>query len=131
MNIILKLMIIISMGFTFISCESDEKEVLYDSPFYAKIDKRYHISDEYSFIIKDINDSRCPEGALCFWQGMATIYIEFNLGHRIDTSLNTMDNGKCVLGFYSISLGEISPYPHIDSIPEKENYRIELFVEHI
>lgn len=129
MKCLMKFILLSIMLLSLISCESGENEVLTDSCFLAEIDERYQLTDEYSFIITDINDSRCPEGAQCFWQGVATVFIEFRMGRKIDTTLNTLDNRHLILGSYSISLGEIGPYPHIHDFPEKDEYRIELFVE--
>jgi len=86
--------------------------------------------DNYSLTIKFknvIEDSRCPEGAVCVWEGNAKIAIEVS---RKDFVLNTTLEPEEIehLGF-KIRLIEVYPYPKIDEQIEFEDYKIKLIVD--
>ncbi|MEI8112244.1 MAG: hypothetical protein WCI54_01360 [Bacteroidia bacterium] len=43
-----------------------------------RLNQIYYSSDgQYSFLINKISDSRCPEGAMCIWQGEITVNGEW------------------------------------------------------
>lgn len=74
------------------------------------------------------NDSRCPEGVLCFWAGDATAkfklsaawmgYQTFELNINEDTSINNLN----------ILLETLYPYPSVEKELKQEDYIVRLSV---
>ncbi|MFZ5940363.1 MAG: hypothetical protein ACOYXB_07295 [Bacteroidota bacterium] len=84
--------------------------------------------EEKLFLCLDsvINDSRCPEGAVCFWEGDATAVFDFSVdtvfatlslhtNHRFP--MDTLVNG------YRVKLLWITPYPRIFATITPGDYR--------
>jgi hypothetical protein len=79
-----------------------------------------------------VNDSRCPIGATCVWEGNAELSFileqdsellyEFNLntnpGFRTDTTINDL----------RYKLLDLLPYPELDTVPDLDDYTILLIV---
>ncbi len=89
---------------------------------------------------KKINeDSRCPKGTNCIWEGVASVEVEFvGLATRPRTyKISTIDNASkgyektIVFDGYEISLVDISPFPTKKKGFEqnKGDYTIELKLE--
>jgi hypothetical protein len=64
-------------------------------------------------------DSRCPEGAVCIWAGIAAIVISFP--DEKDT-LSTFYRRGVSKGDYSITFRTLSPYPKIGQQIPKNSY---------
>jgi len=70
-----------------------------------------------------IEDSRCPNGVVCVWEGIAILNL--TIADATDTTdlifatdsinLNTLPTHE--FGNYLLELIEVNPYPHIDSLP--------------
>ena len=76
-------------------------------------------------------DSRCPTGVICVWEGNAKIILTVA---QHDTSVNTTLQPK-ELTFtgeggiqYTVRLISVSPYPNINERIKLEEYRIKLVV---
>lgn len=76
-----------------------------------------------------INDSRCPSGGVCFWEGDAIVSFSiqkndeikyFRLHTQKDSQTDTIINGL------KISLENLSPYPTVDSEINHEDYSAEI-----
>lgn len=71
-------------------------------------------------------DSRCPQGAVCVWQGNAEVILEVS-GKEI--SLNTdLEPKEAVVGQYNIRLQDVIPYPIMDEEHAPESYSITIVV---
>ena len=81
-------------------------------------------------------DSRCPVGAVCVWQGNARVVIDawnpcssVAAGSREDLSLNTtLDPKEIAFGKYRIKLVNVSPYPILNEEHPAGQYVIRLVV---
>ena len=72
------------------------------------------------------NDSRCPQEALCFWEGNARIGIEVS---QFPFYLNTSLEPREIDHFgFRIELISVNPYPVVDENINLEDYRITLTV---
>lgn len=73
-------------------------------------------------------DSRCPEGAQCFWQGNARVVISVD-GAKED--LNTgVPPHRVIRRGYTIELLEVLPYPKADEEQRPaEDYSVKLVVK--
>ncbi len=71
-------------------------------------------------------DSRCPIGVMCFWEGNARIMLAVN---QSTIALNTtLDPKKAYVGNYTIRLNSLSPYPIVNRRIQKEEYVASLVV---
>ena len=81
-------------------------------------------------------DSRCPVGAVCVWQGNARVVIDawnpcssVAAGSREDLSLNTtLDPKEIAFGKYRVKLVNVSPYPILNEEHPAGQYVIQLVV---
>jgi hypothetical protein len=76
---------------------------------------------------KDVTeDSRCPEGAVCVWEGNARILLGVD---QTAIALNTtLEPKQVIYSSYVIQLLGLYPYPRIDKLPKKEEYIAALIV---
>ncbi|WP_289054355.1 hypothetical protein [Carboxylicivirga marina] len=91
-------------------CEKEDVE----PPNHYKIGTEYSITPDLSFTIKSISDSRCPEGAVCVWEGDVLMDFVINEGNKvIDTTmnLNYHRNNPLVFGGFRFEIQDVIPYP--------------------
>jgi hypothetical protein len=73
-----------------------------------------------------IADSRCPEGAMCKWEGNAKISLQIN---NTETSLNTtLEPKETEVSKYKIILISLQPYPKINEEINLKDYISKLIV---
>ena len=74
-------------------------------------------------------DSRCPKGAFCVWEGNAKIVLQVA---QQDTSVNTSLEPREITysryPTYTIRLVSVSPYPNMSEQIKLEDYTIKLIV---
>lgn len=76
-----------------------------------------------------ISDSRCPEGALCTWEGQAEIEMLYDEEkHVLILREGNPDMAKDTFGSYIIELLEVKPYPERRVYHEKDTYSVTLKV---
>jgi hypothetical protein len=80
-------------------------------------------SDKVTINVKAINDSRCPKGVTCLWQGEARLTLDVSYGTNsykdvklcLDCSTTDKTPSKTQLMFgsqaYTLSLMSIEPFP--------------------
>ena len=80
-----------------------------------------------------INDSRCPTGVYCFWEGNATVRFSFekNESSPVVFDLNTHKGftSDTVVSGYKISLLGLNPYPSVNHEIDQDDYKAELMIE--
>jgi hypothetical protein len=72
-----------------------------------------------------VEDSRCPKGVDCIWEGNAKIRVELTGAGKQAASveLNTNVEPKSASGAgYEISLVKLDPYPIADARPKEKDY---------
>jgi hypothetical protein len=72
-----------------------------------------------------VEDSRCPKGVDCIWEGNAKIRVELVGAGKQPASfeLNTNVEPKSASGAgYEISLLKLDPYPNADARPKEKDY---------
>jgi len=73
-----------------------------------------------------LEESRCPEGLMCFWEGNAKIALEVN---HTQIVLNTaLKPRETLYQRYKIALMDLSPYPKIGDSINVEEYMATLLV---
>ncbi len=71
-------------------------------------------------------DSRCPEGATCIWEGNAKVLLEVSKNEiALNTSLNPKEE---TIGRYTVQLRDVLPYPKLKAETGSEPYRIKIVV---
>lgn len=79
-----------------------------------------------------LEDSRCPTGVDCMWEGLAKIQLGITQGanesEQTELTLRSgqPDLAKTELADYQIELLEVNPYPKKGSKIAKEDYQIRL-----
>lgn len=79
-----------------------------------------------------LEDSRCPKGVECVWEGNGRIEIsvsEPGFGIEIKELNTTLGPRQTEAGKFKIRLAELKPYPEKDKEISFESYRIGLIVE--
>jgi hypothetical protein len=73
-------------------------------------------------------DSRCPAGLQCFWEGNAKVTVELKKSGQalstvqLDTSPSSGFSSKANYLNYTIQLIDLLPYPHVDSSILESDY---------
>jgi hypothetical protein len=80
-----------------------------------------------------LNDSRCPNGVQCIWQGNAEARFKFikSGNSKVYFNLNTFPGftNDTIIGGYKFTLKTINPYPDIDDIILPGEYKAEILIE--
>jgi hypothetical protein len=102
--------------------QPEQKNAKLSESFEIKAGETINIQNELlSFRFDSIlNDSRCPEGAYCFWAGNAALSLTFI--DKTDTVNTFLDPRVVTEGKYSISLLSLSPYPKVGQSISKHSY---------
>jgi hypothetical protein len=139
-------MLVFVMGCTENSVTKTEEELDYNPPPYDYIvpdlsedivlgygQMVYVESEDMTIRFSDvINDSRCPEGVLCFWEGQALLEFEFaRPDGEDDVTIAALQPGRdpfrepqiyeCCLG-YRLYVLALDPYPIYNKEIEPEEY---------
>ena len=78
-----------------------------------------------------VSDSRCPEGAMCVWEGEATVRLAIG-DEWLQLSTHAFSGSaqqKDTLGGFVYTLVDVLPYPVIDQTIPQDDYEISLLVE--
>jgi hypothetical protein len=80
-----------------------------------------------------LNDSRCPTGVQCFWEGNATVRFRFSKinDKPVLFELNTHKGytWSTIISGYRFTLTELKPYPVRNNRIEQKEYKAELVIE--
>jgi|WetSurMetagenome_2_1015567.scaffolds.fasta_scaffold00007_149 hypothetical protein len=101
------------------------------NPFLCRVGVNYRVAGDLSFSIENVYDSRCPVNAMCIWAGNVGLQfsIEYNSAHT-DTLIydSYSDNNPFILGKYTFTIQEVSPYPSTDREMTLKDYRIKMLI---
>ena len=127
-----KLLVFLLILLIFVLCKKNEENYLFD----IGIENSFEIYETYNsvdrllkFSISEINDSRCPIGAVCIWQGEAEVTIAFETPLIETIVLSTYHNLKDTVMGYEIQLIDVTPYPELGKEIETEDYEVTLRIE--
>ncbi len=136
MNLIFKTLVCLSYTSVFIAFTGCDDTVS------AGLSEEFYISPGQQAEIKDsgleitfnrvIEDSRCPKGAECVWEGNGRVEISVRNKGSADEikELNTtLDPRQSDAGGFKIHLLDLQPYPEIEKKISPDSYRIRLVVE--
>ena len=130
---VLKSLLIIFL-FAGISCE----KTVFDPTFTIgkesvfRMNQIYYSSDgTYSFLINEIIDSRCPEGAECFWSGEITVNGEWTYKksktnielHSVMSALQKEPDG------FTFQIIDAKPHPILGTVYKPEDLVLTLLIK--
>ena len=141
-----KIIMIIGMVTFMFSCEKSSNFPSYDNmDVTAKFDlsNPVIISDgdcagdprthTYICLVAVLSDSRCPEGAQCFWEGNAEVKFKFLVADEnpVFFNLNTHMGfiNDTIVGGYKFTLKALNPYPSLKTIILHKSYKAEIEIE--
>ena len=81
--------------------------------------------------IRVLEDSRCPRGVECVWEGNGRVEISLNYrgsGNEFRELNTALDPKLTQIRNFRISLAQLQPYPEYGNEILPENYRISLIV---
>jgi hypothetical protein len=80
-----------------------------------------------------INDSRCPIGGECFWEGNAAVSLDLIVGgnYQHNLILNTHRNftTDTLIDNLNFKLVGLIPYPKLNEVIENKDYIVKIIVE--
>ncbi len=80
-----------------------------------------------------INDSRCPTGAYCFWEGNATVRFRLDKGDNkpllFDLNTHRGFTADTIISGYKFSLAGLDPYPTLNHKTDPKDYKAQLVIE--
>jgi hypothetical protein len=78
-------------------------------------------SDNLSVKVLKINDSRCPIGVVCVWQGEATVNLEVKEASVYEVVLSTFHQPVDTVNNLIFKLVDVQPYPKYGvEVPDSE-----------
>jgi hypothetical protein len=103
----------------------DTDEVFRNGVVYCPADFSFQLT------VEDIQDSRCPEGVVCVWQGEVTVKLSIDSGNEETLVLSSYHVPVDTLGNHQFSLMEVYPYPKYKQPLVISDYRIKIRVENL
>ncbi len=106
-------------------------EVGLDKPFSLGLGESVSITGEDLAVrfIEVINDSRCPQGAVCVWAGEVSARLEITyqgvLDEKIMVQPGRSQPARADFADYAIAF-DVEPYPQLGEEINREDYRLNL-----
>lgn len=93
-------------------------------------------SEDLSILFESVSmDCRCPDGAVCIWEGYVEIALkaEKKGWSPINLKLSTYNGDQDSVSFmgYSLHLVNVTPYPSIDYERDSTAYKAELILKRL
>ena len=140
-----KLIIIVTIGVFIFSCEKSNNFPKFENMDVTTgflLDNAIIISEgdcagdfetnRYICLVSVLNDSRCPEGVQCIWQGNAEAKFKFSKydENPVFFNLNTYPGftNDTIIGGYKFTLKNLTPYPSVINTISKP-YKAEIDIE--
>jgi hypothetical protein len=129
----LVLVVVLSPACSFYDRENNEIE--YGKQFSLNYNSSAKFEDGSRLVFADLlSESRCPDGALCAWEGEAkilvsveptdTIRIQAEMTIRgFATASSSTGHDTLMVDSFAIILLQLDPYPQIDQTEPKQHYR--------
>lgn len=117
---------------TFIACAQTPQSENFPQTVELQSRASKKISNDLTIRMTSVlEDSRCPTGVQCAWEGNAEILLELSGGNLETVHLNTggMFPRTEVYNGYTITLQELKPYPTEGMSIEESDYTAVLFID--
>lgn len=95
----------------------------------------FDVSRKFSLQLDTVlNDSRCPKGVQCVWEGNAEVQLKIIMSsdgktHYTKLNTNSKFSQDTTINNYRFKLLELNPYPENDKTFPHYNYRATVVVE--
>lgn len=96
--------------FSTFSCK-EEFELLEGGEFFLKLSQPVTLIDGTVLELISIEDSRCPEGVECIWEGRAAVVVSWKRDESFEFQLNDVEYLNAEVDQYLVSFIELTPYP--------------------
>uniref|UniRef100_UPI00321784CC hypothetical protein n=1 Tax=uncultured Draconibacterium sp. TaxID=1573823 RepID=UPI00321784CC len=123
-----KMVLFLSVILFLFSCKEESNDELI---FDFGQETEFQIFREYlsgahdlRFTIADVNDSRCPDGAMCIWAGEVEVKIAIEKPVVDTVSLKLPGETIGNSGIYNFGLVEVSPYPVVGKEIRTKDYMV-------
>lgn len=127
MKLIIGILIIVVLGGFSCSDEAEYTNTWFGGETVLSPGVHYQSEDlGFSLSVGAIDDSRCPEGVVCVWQGEVTVELFVKMQETNKIILKSFHHPADTLGKYTFELVEVYPYPKYKQPLEYKDYRITL-----
>jgi len=119
----------------FITEFEDISNIVFNDTIGLSYKKCLYDPEDNFYICLDsvLNDSRCPKGAMCIWEGNAEIKLKFEKLNESPLYFNLNTNLRFTrdtfIDRYSISIIDLSPYPEIGIKHSPNLYKASLIIK--
>jgi len=113
----------------------DSDNLIFDVSVPLAINECLYNHENQIYICLDsvLNDSRCPTGVYCIWEGNAEVRFRFETTNEnpVLFNLNTHKGFKTytIVSGYKITLLNLDPYPVEDHRINQNDYKAEILIE--
>ncbi|TBN03325.1 hypothetical protein EYD45_09970 [Hyunsoonleella flava] len=118
-----------SIIFFVCSCNDDDR---IDNDLIINYNGCVNLSDtKFTICLDSIQDSRCPTGLVCVWEGDAATYFSLDNGQNIKSitlHTNTIFQQDTLIDGLRIKLLDVSPYPDKNVEPDISKYKARIEV---
>jgi len=126
--------LLVFLLFSVMSCDESMTEPIFTIGKESKFrtNQLYSSSDgSATFIIKTISDSRCPEDAICIWQGEISLtgeWIEKDTKTAIELH-SVLTNQQITPQGLTMQLLDAKPYPKLNKVSKPDELVIRLLIK--
>jgi hypothetical protein len=100
-----------------------------------RVGVNYEVTNNMSFTIDKVNDSRCPVGAYCIWAGDAYLYLDINYLESYKDTIalwnSYEETNPAEIGPYSIEVLDVIPYPEIGKHISQSDIRVKVIIDRL
>lgn len=111
------------------SCTDDSRDVFSETKF--KIGQNFKVDKNKSFEISRIDDSRCPIGTTCVWEGEAKIFFKLkdgNISKTDSTAVSGTTKKDTIFDNLVIEVMKVDPHPEKDKVIKQSDYTVSMKV---
>jgi len=130
--IILTLVVVVSCNDSTSPLPESDTLILNDSNYVELNEFIFNSNEEIRLSYLNLaEDSRCPFGAVCVWEGNAKVDVAFiteNVTHLLELNTHSDFQRDTTINNYYIKLIDVEPYPQLDSSHVNKDGRIKIYI---
>jgi hypothetical protein len=111
------------------SCSDEGKEVFDETKF--KVSQNFKVDENKNFEISRIEESRCPIGVTCVWEGEAKIFFilkDGNVSKTDSTAVSGTTKKDTIFENLVVEITKVDPYPEKDKAINQSDYTVSMKV---
>ena len=113
----------LTLTFLTLACQ-EEFEFFEGGDFSLRLNQPKTLVDGSVIELTNIEDSRCPEGAQCAWEGRSAVILRWKRDAAYNIQLNDVEYPSELIEQYLITLVEVMPFPTIYNSNQEKLVRI-------